>query len=728
MGGGTTCSEDPPACNGTLELTATTHQNIASPDELASPHRCKELVARRAKVPFEQLMLRLYLVLACLAGEARGSSEGSQILERFADEYTRLNISASVDSPPSRLEMMTAVVDRMSTADMIATGLWLTQDEIDDELGVPHHKQDGAHAGSGRRLNRLVEPYADIHSNAIVHNGGEVYYCFDGSADSTRRSAFEKAVNRAEVEINQLGFCLTFVRTYVCDHSAITVGRYDDNSCHVESPWDGEGIKLNMGWCNDDMHLGVIVHEIGHALGLGHTHQRPDRDDYVTIHFENIEPEWKYAYEIDYDYATHLPYDYNSLMHYPAVGGFAIDPSKNAITPLDLNVNIGRRTGGFSLTDARQLRDIYGCSETCCSSLIVSISGAASSNQGSREGVYTIVPGVSQGGMPVYKQGSGSSYLYYWPEFTDWRIGRDYSAASAGIISLDNKLQCPQQASAWAYWDSDNFVTSAGVSVKCSVLDSYVLVTSGTCNDVPGRARITSAFECTQAAHELRTPPDPNGYVYVYEVDGYEMERYRALDPPGCYFGGEYASGAYLLFNNGTHTGDCSTDDKCLCRFHTLRPPSPPLPSPLPPSPPPPSTLPSPPPPSPPPAVSPSPQSEEPGSFRVVASFTATRGDLYDFYDEATKRNILEKLAELAGFAFVPLDSTIGVYSAPCSMGTCANVAVIATFPVVTQSEVSSAQSNLEQYSGAAGEDAFEEQMGWGRPSKLPSWLRSKKT
>jgi len=110
--------------------------------------------------------------------------------------------------------------------------------------------------------------------------------------------------------------------------------------------------------------------------------------------------------------------------------------------------------------------------------------------------------------------------------------------------------------------------------------------------------------------------------------------------------------------------------------------------------------------------MSPSPQSEEPGSFRVVASFTATRGDLYDFYDEATKRNILEKLAELAGFAFVPLDSTIGVDSAPCSMGTCANVAVIATFPVVTQSEVSSAQSNLEQYSGAAGQDAFEEQMG----------------
>jgi len=87
--------------------------------------------------------------------------------------------------------------------------------------------------------------------------------------------------------------------------------------------------------------------------------------------------------------------------------------------------------------------------------------------------------------------------------------------------------------------------------------------------------------------------------------------------------------------------------------------------------------------------------------FQVIASFTVS-GDVSDF-DEATKRIVLEKLAWLAGFSFVPLGSTLDI--------TAGSVIIVARFPVATQSEASSAKSSLEQSSVAAGQDAFEAQM-----------------
>ena len=37
----------------------------------------------------------------------------------------------------------------------------------------------------------------------------------------------------------------------------------------------------------------LILHELGHVLGLAHTIKRPDRDDFVQINDDCIEERWK---------------------------------------------------------------------------------------------------------------------------------------------------------------------------------------------------------------------------------------------------------------------------------------------------------------------------------------------------------------------------------------------------------------------------------------------------
>lgn len=63
-----------------------------------------------------------------------------------------------------------------------------------------------------------------------------------------------------------------------------------------------------------------IVHEILHALGLWHEHSRPDRDQYISILWEHIPPEYHSQFEVMPEKLAkdwiHHPYDPFSIMHY----------------------------------------------------------------------------------------------------------------------------------------------------------------------------------------------------------------------------------------------------------------------------------------------------------------------------------------------------------------------------------------------------------------------------
>ena len=100
---------------------------------------------------------------------------------------------------------------------------------------------------------------------------------------------------------------------------------------------------------------------------MWHKQSRPDRDGYIRVLYDNIEPDKRFAfdkqnsYEVDYQGTT---YDYRSIMHYSrnAFSRNTIVITNNAEYNRQGRPNLGLHSKiQFSNTDAFQLNRMYNC-------------------------------------------------------------------------------------------------------------------------------------------------------------------------------------------------------------------------------------------------------------------------------------------------------------------------------------------------------------------------------
>ncbi len=141
-------------------------------------------------------------------------------------------------------------------------------------------------------------------------------------------------------------------RTLENDHVAF-VNETDVCRSFVGRQGGRQEIEIDRFGCD----FGRIAHEIGHALGLWHEHQRADRDNSVIVHWNNIEtsPDARPNFYIRNGF-WRGPFDFDSIMNY---GSF--DFSHNdlpTLTRLDGSTWDANRTA-LTWNDASGIGDMY---------------------------------------------------------------------------------------------------------------------------------------------------------------------------------------------------------------------------------------------------------------------------------------------------------------------------------------------------------------------------------
>lgn len=90
----------------------------------------------------------------------------------------------------------------------------------------------------------------------------------------------------------------------------------------------------------------MVLHELGHLVGFFHEHSRPDRDESIRIHYQNIANGVPYREFDAFDHPGYntqgITYDYNSIMHYnadqAAQNGLSTIESHDGKIPVGLSV------------------------------------------------------------------------------------------------------------------------------------------------------------------------------------------------------------------------------------------------------------------------------------------------------------------------------------------------------------------------------------------------------
>ncbi|XP_056004354.1 zinc metalloproteinase nas-38-like [Ostrea edulis] len=149
----------------------------------------------------------------------------------------------------------------------------------------------------------------------------------------------------------------------------------DNFGCNSQLGMVGGSQALNLDR-NGCRYKGLYLHEIGHAVGLVHEHQRPIRDQFIRINYRNVHPslrQWFQKYPDRQIKNFNISYEFSSVMHY-GITAFSVDGRSKTIETQPgyktRESEIGRvYSKELSFTDIATVNNMYFCNRHCSKSI-----------------------------------------------------------------------------------------------------------------------------------------------------------------------------------------------------------------------------------------------------------------------------------------------------------------------------------------------------------------------
>ncbi|PWN70178.1 hypothetical protein C1631_009310 [Chryseobacterium phosphatilyticum] len=179
--------------------------------------------------------------------------------------------------------------------------------------------------------------------------GGKIYYTVASNMGSINANKITTAVNEYNNKTNTQWIPRTNQPNYVEFIFGSSSG--SDGWAHIGYRGGKQTVSLDQY-----ISVGSVIHEMGHTVGLYHEHTRKDRDQYVTILWNNIQDGQAYNFNI-YNSGTDIgPFNINSVMMY-----WPTSYSKNGQPTIKRanNTNFTYNRTGFTAGDITTINTMY---------------------------------------------------------------------------------------------------------------------------------------------------------------------------------------------------------------------------------------------------------------------------------------------------------------------------------------------------------------------------------